>query len=66
METKEILKKEKEQRLLGLKIMRFRLQMDMAAYKANEDEEGAEKAQKQLEQVEKSYAAIEVMPIEET
>jgi hypothetical protein len=64
METKEILENEKKQRLLNLSVIKFRLQMDMAAYKANEDEEGAEKAQKQIDQVEKSYAAIEAMPID--
>lgn len=59
MEIKsEIKQREKDARLIGLQTRYFQLQMDLAAYKINEDTHGVEQTEKMLESCEKSYNAI--------
>lgn len=65
MEIKtEIKQREKEQRLTNLQVRYFQLQMDLAAYEANDDAAGAEQTKKMIESCEKSYSAIEKIPTE--
>jgi cob(I)alamin adenosyltransferase len=59
-----IKKSAKDQRLFNLQRQMCELQMDLAAYEANEDSAGAERAKKLMESCEKSYVAIEAMTVD--
>jgi hypothetical protein len=59
-----IKKNAREQRLINLKRQMCELQMDLAAYEANEDSAGAERTKKLMESCEKSYVAIEAMIVD--
>ena len=53
-----------EQRLFNLRTRCFELQMDLAAYEANGDIQGADQTKKLIESCEKSYNAINNMNTE--
>lgn len=54
----------KNQRLNNLEVTYFNLQMDLAAYEANDDTAGAQRTKALMESCEKSYKAIEAIPTE--
>lgn len=53
-----------KQRLFNLRTRCFELQMDLAAYEANGDIQGADQTKKLIESCEKSYVAINDMDTE--
>lgn len=62
---KEIKALAKEQRLKRLRALYFELQMDMAAYEANNDQEEVERTRNLMESAQKSYAAIAALPVDD-
>lgn len=59
--TLEMKEKLKEERLMQYQARIFQTQMDIAAYKAVEDENRLQLAEKQLEALMSAYEAISVM-----
>ena len=55
----------REQRLFNLRRQMFEMQMDLAAYEANGDSAGMEKTKKMMESCEKTYKAIESIPVDD-